>query len=100
MNEPAEAAREDLQATVIGSLPNEMFRLRLQDGREVTAHAAQNLRMAYVRLVAGDVVTIDLSPFDPNKARITKLLKKRIQQQQPTLPVNEPKPTTSRENQP
>ena len=76
--EKVRASPAGLQATVIGSLPNEMFRLRLDDGREVTAHAAKNLRMSYVRLVAGDVVRIDLSPFDPNRARIRELLKQRL----------------------
>lgn len=97
MTQPAEVRREDLEATVIGSLPNAMFRLRLQDGREVTAHAAHNLRMAYVRLVAGDVVAIDLSPFDPDKARIRRLLKQHRQKQQPATPIRRAEPSTKRE---
>lgn len=105
MSEAAEPEREDPldlqatdpQATVIGSLPNEMFRLRLDDGREVDAHAAKNLRMAYVRLLTGDVVAIDLSPFDPNKARIKKLLKQTQTQQQPKhTSSTEPNPTRER----
>jgi translation initiation factor IF-1 len=64
-----------VQATVVASLPNGMFRLRMPDGREVVAHAAANLRMALVRLLAGDLVAIDVSPFDPNKARIRSLIK-------------------------
>lgn len=75
---PSEPA---VQATVIGRLPNEMFRLRLQDGQQVDAHAAKNLRMAYVRLVPGDVVEIDRSPFDPDKARIIRIRKLKHQQQ-------------------
>ena len=63
-----------LQATVIESLPNSMFLLRLADGREVTGHAAKDSRMAFVRLVAGDVVTIETSPFDPRRARILSLI--------------------------
>ena len=92
MTSDADASREDLdpksgvQATVIGSLPNEMFRLRLDDGREVTAHAAKDLRMSYVRLVPSDVVLIDLSPFDPNKARIRKLLKQQRTQHRSQQP--------------
>jgi len=106
MTTDADASREDLegrqlQATVLGSLPNEMFRLRLDDGREVTAHAAQNLRMSYVRLVPGDVVLIDLSPFDPNKARIRKLQKQHRTQQQPTTtPRATPSPKLSQIDQP
>ncbi|MCA8950894.1 MAG: hypothetical protein KDE27_15425 [Planctomycetes bacterium] len=86
-------AADTREATVIGRLPNEMFRLRLEDGREVDAHAAQNLRMAYVRLVPSDVVAIEISPFDPNKARIVRLLRQQHlrRQQQPTpTPRTEP----------
>jgi len=67
---------EALEATVIASLPNGMFRLRLPDGRQITGHAAQNTRMAFVRLVEGDVVAIELSPFDTRRARILSLIGK------------------------
>jgi translation initiation factor IF-1 len=78
-----ESSREDatgkqgqgVQATVVNALPNGMFRLRMTDGREVVAHAAKDLRKAFTRLLAGDIVVIDVSPFDPNKARIRSLLK-------------------------
>ncbi|MBM4059540.1 MAG: translation initiation factor IF-1 [Planctomycetes bacterium] len=66
---------ERAQATVVASLPNGMFRLRMADGREVVAHAAQDLRVAFVRLCAGDVVVVEVSPFDPDKARIRSLRK-------------------------
>lgn len=66
---------QGVQATVLASLPNGMFRLRMHDGREVVAHAAADLRKALVRLLAGDLVAIDVSPFDPNKARIRSLIK-------------------------
>ena len=66
---------QGVHAAVVASLPNGMFRLRMQDGREVVAHAAADLRMALTRLLAGDLVVIDVSPFDPNKARIRSLLK-------------------------
>lgn len=66
---------QGVHAAVVASLPNGMFRLRMQDGREVVAHAAADLRMALVRLLAGDLVVIDVSPFDPNKARIRSLIK-------------------------
>lgn len=62
-------------ATVLASLPNGMFRLRLTDDREVVAHAALDLRMALARLLPGDLVLVDVSPFDPNKARIRSLSK-------------------------
>ena len=77
MNPSADAPEtEALEATVIASLPNGMFRLCLPDGRQITGHAAQNTRMAFVRLVEGDVVAIELSPFDTRRARILSLIGK------------------------
>ncbi len=74
---PADSAArpERVRATVIANLANAMLRLRLPDGREVTAHAAQDLRMALTRLLPGDPVLAEVSPFDPNRARILELLK-------------------------
>ncbi len=62
-----------LTATVVEALPNALFRLRLEDGSERQAHVAGNLRMGFTRLLAGDVVQIDLSPLDASKARITAI---------------------------
>jgi translation initiation factor IF-1 len=64
-----------LKATVIANLANGMLRLRLPDAREVEAHAAQDLRMALTRLLPGDPVLAELSPFDPGRARVLELLK-------------------------
>ena len=74
------------EATVIANLPNGMFKVRLSDGRQVTAHAAQSTRMAFVRLVAGDVVAIELSPFDPHRARIVRMLRRDRARQRPENP--------------
>lgn len=63
-----------LTATVVEALPNAMFRLRLEDGSERQAHVSGILRMGFTRLLAGDVVQIDLSPFDASKARITSVV--------------------------
>lgn len=62
-------------ATVIAALPNGMFRIKMPDGRQMVAHAALDLRKAFTRLIAGDEVQIEVSPFDPGKARIVKLIK-------------------------
>ena len=62
------------QATVLESLTNGLFRLQMPDGRPVVAHVAKDLRMAFTRLLPGDQVLVDVSPFDPGKARICKLL--------------------------
>lgn len=59
-----------IAAIVVEALPNERFRLRLDDGSERTAHVAGDLRMGFTRLLPGDAVTIEVSPFDPTKARI------------------------------
>jgi translation initiation factor IF-1 len=66
---------DGVRATVLTRLSNGMFRLQLTDGREVVAHAALDLRKALTRLLPGDPVLIEISPFDPNKARICSMLK-------------------------
>lgn len=72
---------QGIQATVLASLPNGMFRLRMPDDREVVAHAALDLRKALTRLLAGDLVVVDVSEFDPNKARIRSLIKSQSMSQ-------------------
>lgn len=62
-----------VRAEVIASLPNAMFRLRRDDGTELMAHAAGPLRMQFTRLLPGDLVDIEESPFDRGKARIAGL---------------------------
>jgi len=62
------------RATVLEPLNNGLFRLQMTDGRTVVAHVAKDLRMAFSRLLPGDPVLVDVSPFDDNKARICKLL--------------------------
>lgn len=66
---------EQAVATVLGSLANGMFRLQMTDGREVAAHAALDLRKVFTRLLPGDRVLLELSPFDPNHGRICNLIK-------------------------
>ena len=68
------AAPARVRATVVANLANGLLRVRLPDAREVTAHAAQDLRMALTRLLPGDPVLAELSPFDPNRARVVELL--------------------------
>lgn len=87
------------QATVLASLPNGMFRLRLNDDREVVAHAAQDLRMALARLLPGDLVRVDVSPFDPNKARIRSLSKSERTSQHRS-PAHQPNRQPNQRDQP
>ncbi|MGK0153782.1 MAG: translation initiation factor IF-1 [Neolewinella sp.] len=70
---PSERAQPE-KAIVLESLNNGLFRLQMSDGRPVVAHVAKDLRMALSRLLPGDPVLVDVSPFDPGKARICKLL--------------------------
>ena len=52
-------------------LPNSMYRVRLERGTEIMAHVAGDLRMSFIRILAGDRVDVEVSPFDPSKGRIT-----------------------------
>lgn len=75
-NEHTPPGRSDRgeRATVLAKTANAMFRLQLTCGREVLGHAAQGFRMAVTRLLPGDQVLVEVSPFDPHKARICSRL--------------------------
>jgi len=60
----------ELEGTVIEKLPNAMFRVELENGHQVLAHISGKLRMNYIRILPGDKVTIEMSPYDLSKARI------------------------------
>jgi len=67
-------AREDhikMQGTVIDTLPNTMFRVELENGHVVTAHISGKMRKHYIRILTGDKVTVELTPYDLTKGRIT-----------------------------
>ncbi|HDY66413.1 hypothetical protein LCGC14_0993460 [marine sediment metagenome] len=57
-------------ATVKESLPNAMFRVELENGHEVLAHVSGKMRMHFIRILPGDKVTIEMSPYDLSKGRI------------------------------
>ena len=59
-----------LQAKVIEALPNAMFRVELENGHKILAHVSGKMRMNFIRILAGDVVTIEMSPYDLNRGRI------------------------------
>ena len=59
-----------LEGEVIDALPNAMFKVRLDNDHELLAHLAGKMRMYYIRIVPGDRVTVELSPYDLNKGRI------------------------------
>ena len=60
-----------LEGKVIEKLPKAMFQVELENGHQVLAHISGKLRMNYIRILPGDRVTVELSPYDLNKARIT-----------------------------
>ncbi len=66
--------REDsieMEGTVIEPLPNAMFRVELDNGHKVLAHISGKMRMHYIRILPGDKVVVELSPYDLSRGRIT-----------------------------
>lgn len=67
-------AKEDaieVEGTVIEPLPNAMFRVELSNGHKVLAHVSGKIRMHFIKILPGDKVTIQLSPYDLTRGRIT-----------------------------
>jgi len=67
-------AKEDqieMEGEVVDTLPNTMFRVKLENGHVVTAHISGKMRMHYIKLLPGDKVKLEMSPYDLTKARIT-----------------------------
>ncbi len=67
-------AKEDvieLEGIVKETLPNTMFRVELENGHIVTAHISGRMRKHYIRILTGDTVTVELTPYDLSKGRIT-----------------------------
>ena len=60
-----------LQAKVTDALPNAMFRVELENGHKILAHVSGKMRMHYIRILPGDDVTVELSPYDLSRGRIT-----------------------------
>lgn len=60
-----------VEGTVIETLPNAMFRVELEGGHKVLAHVSGKMRMHYIKILPGDKVTIELSPYDLTRGRIT-----------------------------
>ncbi len=61
----------EIEGTVVEALPNAMFRVELANGHKILAHVSGKLRMNYIRIVPGDKVTVEMSPYDLSKGRIT-----------------------------
>lgn len=61
----------EMEGTVVDTLPNTMFRVELENGHVVTAHISGKMRKHYIRILTGDKVTVQMTPYDLNKGRIT-----------------------------
>ena len=61
----------EMDGTVIDALPNTMFKVELENGHVVTAHISGKMRKHYIRILTGDKVTVQLTPYDLTKGRIT-----------------------------
>ena len=67
-------AREEVievEAVVVETLPNAMFRVKLENGVVILAHVSGKIRMNYIRILPGDRVTVEISPYDLTRGRIT-----------------------------
>ena len=76
-NAPAEGPRRTrndvitMDGTILDSLPNALFNVELENGHKVLGHISGKMRTHYIRIVPGDKVTVELSPYDLTKGRIT-----------------------------
>ena len=61
----------EIEGTVIDAMPNTTFLVELENGHQITAHISGKLRMNYIKILPGDKVTVEMSPYDLTKGRIT-----------------------------
>ena len=61
----------EVEGTVVEALPNAMFQVELENGHKILAHISGKLRMNFIRILPGDKVTLELSPYDLTRGRIT-----------------------------
>ena len=67
-------AKEDsieVQGTVLETLPNAMFRVEMENGHKILAHISGKMRMHFIKILPGDKVTVELTPYDLTRGRIT-----------------------------
>jgi translation initiation factor IF-1 len=67
----AKQSNIEIDGTIIEALSNAMFRVELENGHTVTAHISGKMRMNYIKILTGDKVRLEMSPYDLTKARIT-----------------------------
>lgn len=61
----------EIEGTVVEALPNAMFQVELENGHKILAHISGKLRMNFIRILPGDKVTVEMSPYDLTRGRIT-----------------------------
>ncbi|MDD3381900.1 MAG: translation initiation factor IF-1 [Bacilli bacterium] len=61
----------ELKGTVTDALPNAIFKVKLENGHQIVAHVSGKIRMHYINILPGDKVTVELSPYDVTRGRIT-----------------------------
>ncbi len=61
----------EVEGTILEALPNAQFKVELSNGHQILAHISGKLRMNYIRILPGDRVTVEMSPYDLTKGRIT-----------------------------
>lgn len=61
----------ELEGVVVEALPNAIFQVEIENGHKILAHISGKLRMNYIRILPGDKVTVEVSPYDLTKGRIT-----------------------------
>ena len=61
----------ELEGVVVEAMPNAMFKVEIQGGHQILAHISGKLRMNFIRILPGDKVTVEMSPYDLSKGRIT-----------------------------
>ena len=61
----------EIEGTVVEKLPNAMFQVELENGHKVLAHVSGKIRMNFIKILPGDKVTVELSPYDLTRGRIT-----------------------------
>ena len=66
----AKEGQIEMEGEIIDTLPNTMFRVKLENGHVVTAHISGKMRKNYIRILTGDKVTVELTPYDLSKGRI------------------------------
>jgi translation initiation factor IF-1 len=66
----AKEDRIEMEGSIVDTLPNTMFRVQLQNGHMITAHISGKMRKNYIRLLTGDSVIVELTPYDLTKGRI------------------------------